>query len=47
MIYLGGELLQSSNVDWSFFRCVEVAASDTEVRRGTDHSTGESERIIG
>ena len=47
VVYLGGKLLETSNVDWSFLGCVEVAAADTEIGSRADHATTESKRIVG
>ena len=47
LMYLSCELLQPSNVNRPLLRCIQVARSDTKVRGRTDHSTGESERVVG
>jgi len=45
-MYLGGELLQTADVDGALLRGVEVTASGTEVGRRTDHSAAQAERIV-
>ena len=44
--YLCCKLLQPSDVNGAFLRCVEVATTHTKVRGRTDHPAGETEGVV-
>ena len=39
-------LLQTSDIDRTFLRCVQVAPAYTELRGRTDHSTGQAQGVV-
>jgi len=44
--YFNCELLKSANVDRTFFRRIQVAATGTEIARWTHHATCQSQWIV-
>lgn len=46
LAYINSEMLQTPDIDSALLACVQVAASDAEVAGGTDHATGQTQRVV-
>lgn len=46
-LYLRRILLQSSNINWSLFRRLQITSTDTQIRGRTNHATSQTQRVVG